>query len=313
MDAYARVWLQYVFPAYVWLLVAGIIISGYYSKFAAKIFGSNAIQVLATLLLLSYTKIQRIILETWSSTLVRHEKGSLSVWLIDGNVPFLKGKHIYLSLMSVVAVVGFIVPFTLVILCEYPLKSKFGTTMLRYKLTPLIDAYQGPYKTGFRWWTGAMLLVRSALLITSGLNVFGDPSLNLELILSMCAVMLGIMWNAGTIYNERYINMLESFFIVNLGLLSGWTVYNRHVSPKYLVYQIAISYTLVGTCFAVFLAIIVSQVYVNIKSKVLIKFPCFWKKQNNHNQPQMEEPEKLKLQEKKPSNAFRESLIEDDV
>ena len=40
---------------------------------AAKVFGSNAVQVLATLLLLSYTKIRRIVLETWSSTLVRHE------------------------------------------------------------------------------------------------------------------------------------------------------------------------------------------------------------------------------------------------
>ena len=115
------------------------------------------------------------------------------MWLIDGNIPFLEGKHILLTLMSIVAVVGFIIPFTLIILCEYPLQSKFGTTMLKYRLTPLIDAYQGPYKTKFRWWTGAMLLVRSVLLIIFSINIFGDPSLNLELIFSMCVVI----WNTG--------------------------------------------------------------------------------------------------------------------
>ena len=212
MDAYTRVWLQYAFPVYIWLLVVSIIILGNYFKFAAKLFGSNAIQVLATLLLLSYTKIQRIVLESWSSTLVSHQDGSLSVWLIDGNLQFLKGKHLFLALMGLVAVVGFLVPFTLIILCEYPLQSKFGTKMLQYKLTPLIDAYQGPYKTKFRWWTGAMLLVRSALLLASGINVFGDSSLNLELILSLCAVMLGIMWNAGTIYKNRNINTCLKVF-----------------------------------------------------------------------------------------------------
>lgn len=307
MDAYTRVWLQYAFPAYIWLLVLSIIILGHYFKFAAKLFGSNAIQVLATLLLLSYTKIQRIVLESWSSTLVRHENGSMYVWLIDGNVQFLKGKHIFLALMSLVALVFFLIPFTLIILCEYPLQSKCGTYMLRYKLTPLIDAYQGPYKTKFRWWTGAMLLLRSSLLLASGINIFGDPSLNLELILSLCVVMLGIMWNAGTIYKDRNINMLESFFIVNLGLLSGWTVYNRFALPKHLLYQMVISYFLVGTCFALFLAIIVSQVYLCIKNKVIAKF-----KQHNRCEPQKEhQSEELVVQVKENGAAFRESLIED--
>ncbi len=311
MDAYARVWLQYAFPVYVWFLVACIIVLGYYSRYAAKLFGNNAVQVLATLLLLSYTKIQRIVLETWSSTLIRHENGSFSVWLIDGNVHFLNGKHVFLSVMSIVAVLVFILPFTLIILCEYPLQSKFGTAMLRYRLTALIDAYQGPYKTRFRWWTGAMLLVRSALLTAFSVNIFGDPSLNLELILSLCVVMLGLLWNAGTIYKERLINMLESFFIVNLGLLSGWTVFNRYSSPKHLVYQKAISYTLVGACFAVFICIVGSEMYVSIKKKVITKFPCFQEKLNDP-EPRANQVEKLTIQTKKMSgNTLREPLIED--
>ena len=312
MDAYSRVWLQYVFPAYVWLLVASIIIIGNYSKFAAKLFGSNAIQVLATLLLLSYTKIQRIILETWSSTFIRYTNGSFHVWVLDGNIMFLEGKHIVLCLMSVIAILGFIIPFTVVLLCEYPLQLKFSTAMLRYKLIPLIDAYQGPYKKQFRWWSGTMLLLRGVLLTIFGLNLFGDPRLNLEIILSVCVILLGLMWNAGTIYKDRYINMLESFYIVNLGLLSGWTAYNRFSSTKHFVYQMAISYTLVGASFAVFILTIGVQLFLSLKEQCLAKISCLNRRPTEQELPVEQYVSKLR----QPSNnmagsALREPLIDD--
>lgn len=267
MDAYARTWLQYVFPAYVWILVIIIIFLGWHSKRAAKIFGSNAVQVLATLLLLSYTKIERIVLETWSSTFIEHENGSFSVWLADGNIPFVKGKHIWLGLMSLVVTVCFLVPFTFVLLCEYPLQAKFGTLMLRYKLTPLIDTFQGPYKTRFRWWSGAMLLVRGLLLLIFGLNTFGDPRLNLILIVSTCTIILGVMWNLGTIYKEKHINMIESFFLVNLGVLSAWTLYNRYSSTTFFLHQVIVSYSFVGSSLVIFLATIGGQVYFRLKKR----------------------------------------------
>lgn len=267
MDAYANTWLQYLFPAYVWILVVAVIFAGWHSKHAAKVFGNNAVQVLATLLLLSYTKIQRVVLETWSSTFVMHENGSFSVWLADGNVPFMRGKHILLGVMSLAVTVGFLVPFTFILLCEYPLQARFGTLMLRYKVTPLIDAYQGPYKVQFRWWSGAMLLVRGAVLLVFGLNIFGDPRLNLVLIVSMCAVILGVMWNVGTIYKEKYINMIESFFLVNLGILSAWTLYNRYSSAKFFLQQIIVSYTFVGLSLLVFFLIVGGQIYFRLKRR----------------------------------------------
>ena len=265
MDAYTRTWLQYLFPAYIWILVMAVIFAGWHSKRAAKIFGSNAVQVLATLLLLSYTKIQRTVLETWSSTHVAHDNGSLTVWLADGNVSFMRGRHIWLSLMSIAVTVGFLVPFTFILLCEYPLQAKFGTLMLRYKLTPLIDVYQGPYKTQYRWWSGAMLLVRSAVILIFGLNIFGDPRLNLMLIVTICAVILGTMWNTGPIYKKNYINIIESFFLVNLGLLSAWTLYNHYKSSKFFLHQIIVSYTFVGSSFVMFLGIIVGQICIRLK------------------------------------------------
>ena len=67
MDAYAHTWLQFVFPIYIWILLSLIIITSRYSTFITKLIGSNPIAVLATLLLMSYTKILKTFIEIYFS------------------------------------------------------------------------------------------------------------------------------------------------------------------------------------------------------------------------------------------------------
>ena len=57
MDIYAYSWFQFLFPFYVWLLVGCIILAYRYSRSFAKRLGQNPVAVLATLLLMSYSKI----------------------------------------------------------------------------------------------------------------------------------------------------------------------------------------------------------------------------------------------------------------
>ena len=64
MDAYSKTWLQFVFPAYIWLLVVIIIFISHYSQRFANLLGSNPVSVLATLILLSYTKVLRTLIAT---------------------------------------------------------------------------------------------------------------------------------------------------------------------------------------------------------------------------------------------------------
>ena len=69
MDEYVKRWLQFVFPLYVWTLVSLIIVSSeYHSPRIARLFGSNPVAVLATLFLLSYSKLLRTIIATFSFT-----------------------------------------------------------------------------------------------------------------------------------------------------------------------------------------------------------------------------------------------------
>ena len=56
LDSYTKTLYQLAFPLYICILVAVIIVSSHYSTRAARLSGTNAVQVLATLFLLSYTK-----------------------------------------------------------------------------------------------------------------------------------------------------------------------------------------------------------------------------------------------------------------
>ena len=96
MDAYVKTWLQFAFPLYVWALVGMIILGSYYSGRVAKIFGSNPVAALATLFLISYAKLLRTVIAVLSYTHLEYPNNSqITVWLYDGNIRYLSGKHIH--------------------------------------------------------------------------------------------------------------------------------------------------------------------------------------------------------------------------
>ena len=66
LTAYSKTWLQFVFPFYIWSIAGLIIISAKYSDRVAKVMGNNSVPVLATLILLSYTKLLQTIITALS-------------------------------------------------------------------------------------------------------------------------------------------------------------------------------------------------------------------------------------------------------
>ncbi len=97
MTTYAQTWLQFAFPIYVWLLISLIILTSRYSITVSKlIVGSNPIAVLATLLLMSYNKILKVIIEVYSYAELSYPHNKIvKVWLKDGNVPYMESQHLW--------------------------------------------------------------------------------------------------------------------------------------------------------------------------------------------------------------------------
>ena len=133
--------------------------------------------MLATLFLLSYAKLLRIIIIVFSSTQLVYPDGYLRwVWLYDGNVDYLQGKHTGLFVAALLLLVLVSIPYTVSLLCIQWLQkiSHYKLLFWVVKLQPLFDAYTGPYKIKHRYWTGLLLLVRGFLYMIFSINTLGD-------------------------------------------------------------------------------------------------------------------------------------------
>ena len=227
LDAYAKTWLQFAFPLYIWFIVLSIIFASHYSSTVSKIFGNNAVQVLATLFLLSYVKILRVIVTVVSYTILVYHNGIKErVWLLDGNIHFLDGKHIPLFIASLVMIVFLLILYTLPLVFIQCLQSvsHYRVLFWVHYLKPLFDAYTGPYKHKHRYWIGVTLLLRLVFVLTFSLNFSNDPATKLLTIAIVSLAML-IYISYFKVYKLWMNNVNEISFLLNLVLLSVVTSY----------------------------------------------------------------------------------------
>ena len=272
MDAYIRTWLQFVFPIYIWLLVGLIAVLSNVSITIAKIMGSaNPVAILATLFLLSYTKLLRTIIAAFSFTTLEYPDDEIKVvWLYDGNIGYLDkndGRHIALFLASLLVFLFLFLPYTLFLLFGQCILPRLDPTKLRclswanyVRMKFFLDAYHAPYKDRHRYWIGLLLLVRFILFLVSAIVDIGspqDPHLNLFMIITSSVGLAMWGWNAsGGVYKKWYLNVLESSFILNLAILAAATYQVRVAGGN----QAAVFYTSVGIAFATFIGIIIYHV-----------------------------------------------------
>ena len=270
LDAYVKTWLQFVFPLYIWLIVVLIIVFSHYFDKIAKLSGKNAVQVLATLFLLSYAKLLRIIITVFSFTLIKYPDKTVKVWLYDGNVNYIQGKHIPLIVVAVMLLLAISVPYTgmlLFIQCFQKFSSHKLLSWI-HKLKPLLDAYTGPYKDRHRYWTGLLLLVRAILFLIFSV---ANPDINLLVITLTAFSLLTHGAVAGQIYKTWILNTIEYSFLLNLGVLSCATFYTRASDQEdsrgaTSHSQTEVVYTSVATALVTFTVIVVMHIVKKAKS-----------------------------------------------
>ena len=93
----------------------------------ARLIGFNAVQVLATLFLLSYAKLLRTVIAIASFTTLSVENGDVrNVWLLDGNVAYMSGPHVALFVAGMLATIFYILPFTALVALGPFLQARSG-------------------------------------------------------------------------------------------------------------------------------------------------------------------------------------------
>ena len=248
MDAYAKTWLQLLFPAYIWTTVIIIIVSSHYSTTVSRMNGDNAVQVLATLFLLSYAKLLRVCITIFSSAvLVYPDNYRRRLWLYDGNVDYLQGKHIPLFVAGLSLLLLISIPYTAVLLTIQWLQRfpSWKICICISKMHPLFDAYTGPFKFRHRYWTGLLLLARIFLFLVFSLNSSNNPSVNQLTIAISMLCLLAYLALVGGVYKQWPLSLLEIAFLFNLGILSAVCGVYQEDSACLITAQISTGITVV--------------------------------------------------------------------
>ena len=263
MNMYAKAWLQLIFPLYIWAIVAVMIVLSRYYITAARVVGQKAPKVLATLFLLSYAKLLRAVITILSFTFVKYPDGHTNpVWLYDGNVDYLRGKHMPLSITAVLILIAFLIPYTAVVLCMQCLRRKTNYRLLAWvkRFKPVFDPYGGPYKDRYQFWTGLLLVVRVLLFLAFAFNSSGNPALNLLLIVIAASTLFCTLVVFQGVYKSRLLDILEASFLVNIIVLAAATFYVKLINRN-LAIPIHVS---IGVSLVTFTMTVLYHIYRNV-------------------------------------------------
>ena len=245
MTQIAKTGLQFVFPIYLWLLIMIIIFTESFTHFRRRISSYSAVPVLATLILLSYSKLLRTTISVFSFVTIHYTSNesdysvsqSIVTWLPDSSVKYLQGWHCVLFVISLAVMLLFVLPFTF--------SSTFPKIVLRSKrlsyFFPLLDCFFAPYKDKYRSWLGIRLI---ELIYLSGIEIvsvlFSDQETSLLLsvvVVSAFAIVQVYIFP----FKSTLINILDLVFTGIFILLSMIIVYLSPSTSGYKKVNIAVN------------------------------------------------------------------------
>ena len=265
LDAYAKVWLQLVFPVYIIsLVVMVIIVSEYSPKFAGLIGKKDPISTLATLILLSYAKLLSITITALSSAVLDYPDGHQeTVWLPDGNLPYFKGKHIPLALVALlIIIIG--LPYTILLflwqwIVRAPRWKVFKWTR-NTKLNAFIASHHVPHNRKYRYWTGLLLLVRVVLYATASVTVSAKPQ-TFPLITNTLIGGLFVFKciRSVRVYKKSFVDLVDTVLYFNLLVFSVFSLYDFKAD---IAKQTAVAHISTIITFILFIGAIFYHVHV---------------------------------------------------
>ena len=179
--------VQFIYPVYLWVLVIGFIIFSHYSTRISNRTASYSVQVLASLIHLSFSKVLITCIDIIAYVPVHtSQEETVVVWYGDGNVEYLSSpQHIVLFTVSVISLLLYIVPYILFV--------TFGRYCMRWRcvnkyLRPFLEAFQGPYKQGQGYWYGVRMIV--VVYVYLMWAVFRGYNFNLMLFMQLTPVII---------------------------------------------------------------------------------------------------------------------------
>ena len=262
----------FVFPVYVLALVLFFIILGSpdqwkiirvtrlniiispFSKKLTAFLGKRPVPVLATLFLLSYTKLICMVILIFSKA---------SIQCCDSSTDS-SGCHIPLIIIACILSVLIILFTTFLVMFPLVAKNKLrdcechGTW--RLKLQPWFDAYGGPYKERYRFWVGLLIIVRCIIALVVAFASSKHKQLTALAWISLALIMVSAFLQ---VYKHRMLNVMEVWYFDGLLILAYFGESSSNTGSTVGMYVIITASLLVGLC----VMLLSLHVYLSLLSK----------------------------------------------
>ena len=217
LDGYWKTWLQYCFS---FALIALLILCCKLSTKLAHYLGRNVVAVLSTLIFMAHSKLLLAIRNSLMLSVIECEGRKSYVWSVDGNLSYLGHKHIYLFILSLVVMLSGLL-YTITIFSSQWMQKLCGRYCRSswdpfYRFKPFLDAYTGPYKDRYRYWTGLLLIIRLLLTTVFSYTTGTIPIINTYITVFIAGLLIHLL--AKEVYRNKILNILELFYMVNLGI-----------------------------------------------------------------------------------------------
>jgi hypothetical protein len=278
MDTYIKTWLQLTFPTYfIFLVILVIIISSYSTKFSNLIGKKDPVATLATLILLSYAKLIAVCFNSLIVGILAYPDGrNHSIWLPQANIKFMYGKHVALFVVAVlILLVGLVYTGLLLswqFLLRLPRRRIFKWSR-NPRIQTFVETYHTPYTPRYRYWIGLLLIGRIVLYLVAAVNVSNSPTVALTAVIFTVCCIIGLRAIGSSLYRKWPLDVLETFFYLNILLLATFTWYSldNPDSDKEVAAFISVTIT-----FPVLLVIILYHVYTY--TSLFSKLKVTWQK-----------------------------------
>lgn len=279
LDVYAKTWLQYVFPSYIYVLLIISILAANRSVTVSNLLPENTLAVFATVLLTSFTKMLRTTTQAFPFTSINTENGSVLVWALDASMVFTGFPHLALLFFSGAVFIIFVFLYTTILLAypflwsftahENTVVEKFVCFFRRrlFRLKPFLDKHDGPYKDNVRYWTGLLLVFRIIIFFIVFFTSDNSSAVFLKyiVVIVITMVLLG-MGQLLQIYRCHVNASIESLFILNLCVLQ-FIILIMDLSQVVSQWQAAVLCISIFFSFVLFITSTVYQFHYQIKAR----------------------------------------------
>ena len=253
--------LQFIFPVYMWTIVIMFIVLSRYSTYVSNQTAASSVQVLATLIHLSFSKLLITSIDILVYARIKTgNNDTITVWYGDGSVVYLQDKeHIILFTIAIVTLVLFILPYIIIV--------TFGNYFLRWKhlhhFRSFIESFHGPYKHVLGYWFGVRVIVVVYIYIV--FTTLRGVDVTLMLFLQVMAMIpLLVLQTYVKPFRQNGLNRLDSFglFVNIVHIMFALLLVPEINHASHTLPYITASWT----------AVVFVILVINISSKCLGKF-----------------------------------------